>query len=463
MARDFHAAGIKLAANVKPCLLTTHPQYAEVAQAGGFVCAADADAPEISTFWGGPGSYLDFTSEAGYAWWQAGVRRALLDVGIDATWNDNNEFEIWDDAARCAAGPISLLRPVQSLLMIRASYEAQRAHAPDLRPYLITRSGCPGLQRYAQTWSGDNATSWNTLRYNIPMGLGLSLSGVANTGHDVGGFAGPPPDPELFVRWVQNGIFHPRFCIHSWNDDGSANEPWMYPEVLPLVRAAIQFRYRLIPYLYALLYRAAQTGDPIIRPLVYAYPDDPRTHTESFDFLLGPSLLVASVLEPGARTRTVYLPRGTGWVDFYSGARYEGGQEVTLGAPLDCAPLLVPEGGLIPLGKVMRHVGALPDDVREVCVFPHAGQGEGAFTLVEDDGVSLGYQRGEVTEVTLRVAATEGQIALSAAPQGGYRLPYGAITFVLPPGEARPVVGEGLREIEPDAAGRRRFRLPVSG
>lgn len=139
------------------------------------------------------------------------------------------------------------------------------------------------------------------------MGLGLALSGAPNTGHDVGGFGGDAPSPELFVRWVQSGVFHPRFTIHSWHWDGSVNEPLMYPEVLPIVRDAMEFRYRLIPYLYSLFFQAAQTGQPIIRPMVYAFPRDARCQTESFDFMLGPNLLIASVFEQGARTRRVYL------------------------------------------------------------------------------------------------------------------------------------------------------------
>jgi alpha-glucosidase len=175
-------------------------------------------------------------------------------------------------------------------------------------PYLISRSGCPGIQRYTQTWSGDNQSNWETLKYNIPMGLGLSLSGVPNTGHDVGGFSGNAPSPELFVRWVQNGVFHPALYHSLVPSDGSVNEPWMYPEVLPIIREWIEFRYRLIPYLYTLLFESTQTGHPIIRPMVYAFPGDPKCHTESFDFMLGPNLLVASVLQDGARSRPVYLP-----------------------------------------------------------------------------------------------------------------------------------------------------------
>ncbi len=189
-----------------------------------------------------------------------------MDYGIEATWNDNNEFEIWDDAARVdlngEGGAMACLRPVQSLAMMRASRLAQTAHAPMKRPFLISRSGGPGMQRYVQTWTGDNRTSWETLRYNLRMGHGLSLSGIFNFGHDVGGFAGPTPEHELLLRWIEQGIYWPRLTIHSWNDDGSATEPWMYPEILPSVRAALNWRERLIPLLYTLMWRAHVITNP---------------------------------------------------------------------------------------------------------------------------------------------------------------------------------------------------------
>ncbi|MBN1964464.1 MAG: glycoside hydrolase family 31 protein [Anaerolineae bacterium] len=473
MAADFHAAGLRLAANIKPYLLAEHPRYAELAARGGFVRDAEADTPAISHFWaggageGGAGSYVDFTSTAGYAWWQEQVQAALLANGIDAVWNDNNEFEIWDDAARCAGFgrplPIGLARPLQALLMGRASYHALLAHAPDLRPFVLSRSGCPGIQRYAQTWSGDNTTSWHTLRWNLPMGLGLSLCGAPNTGHDVGGFAGPLPGPELFLRWVQQGSFMPRFTIHSWKADGTVNEPWMYPDVLEQVRAAIHFRYRLRPYLYTLLVEAARTGHPIMRPLVYHYPHDPRTHTESFDFLLGPHLLVASVLEPGARARDVYLPSGADWCDWYTGAWHAGGQTVSAAAPLERLPLFAPAGGIVPLGNVPATNGTrAPNDTRQAWVFPAPGSGQGRLTLVEDDGESLAYRRGEYSEVTLSVITTPRRIGLAAeVGVHGYPLPYGEIEFVLPPGESRPVEAAGEKKQWTDADGRRHVAVPV--
>ena len=277
--RHYLDHGIRLCANIKPCLLRDHPRFKEVSDKGLLVRDEDGQ-PTMVQFWDEVGAYLDFTNPETVTWWKAGVTKSLLEYGIAATWNDNNEFEIWNRNAwiegfgekRNAAEAKTL----QTLLMMRASWEAQREFAPEKRPFLVTRAGAVGLHRYAQTWSGDNYTSWETLRYNIKMGIGLALSGVSNLGHDVGGFSGPAPEPELFLRWVQFAIFMPRFSIHSWNDDQSVNEPWMYPEITPYIRDLIRFRYRLIPYFYDLIWHAHREYAPIIRPTFYDFPGDER-------------------------------------------------------------------------------------------------------------------------------------------------------------------------------------------
>ena len=183
-----------------------------------------------------------------------------------------------------------------------------------------------GLQRYAQTWSGDNLTAWETLKYNIRMGLGLALSGVSNAGHDVGGFAGNAPDAELLLRWVECGIFMPRFSIHSWNDDGTVNEPWMHPEVTRHVRDLIKFRAYLEPYLYDLMWRYHDAYEPVWRPTFYDFPRDARCLEDCDEMMLGPSLLVAPVVEPGASRRTVYLPAGAEWITIGAGRRSRAGR-----------------------------------------------------------------------------------------------------------------------------------------
>jgi alpha-glucosidase len=447
MVQSFHDAGIRLAPNIKPYLLTTHPQYEKVKALGGLMTDPDTGEPALSRFWSGgafenaEGAYVDFTSQAGFAWWRGQAQDVLLAIGIDGLWNDNNEFELWDDDALCQGFGqpfrLGLGRAIQTLLMARSSYEASQNQYPDLRPFILSRAGVAGIQRYVQTWTGDNTTSWHTLKYNIPMGLGMGLSGMPNVGHDVGGFFGPAPDAELFARWVQNGVFHPRFTIHSWNTDGTVNEPWMYPEVLPIIREAIHFRYRLLPYLYTLMFEAHESGHPIIRPLVYHFSDDPRCRAESFDFLLGEHLLVVAVFEPGARKRRVYLPTGKDWCDFYSGQWYAGGQEIEVDAPLERIPLFVSDGGMIPMGKRMRYIGEQADDVREVFVFARS---DARFTLVEDDGASLDYQRGGYSKVELRLTLEGGQWVASATRlRDGFSLPYSQITFVLASDSPYPV------------------------
>jgi len=207
------------------------------------------------------------------------------------------------------------------------------------------------MQRYAQTWSGDNATSWETLKWNIPMGLGLALSGVSNIGHDVGGFSGPRPDAELFARWVGLGVFLPRFSIHSWNDDGSVNEPWMHPEILDDVRALMRLRERLVPYLSALLRRYRDAYEPVMRPLFHDFPDDPLAWGETDDFLLGDAVLVAPVTAPGVATRRVRLPAGAQWRDAWTGEVFTGGESLDRPTPYARPPFFIrldPPSGIVP-------------------------------------------------------------------------------------------------------------------
>ncbi|WP_324133496.1 TIM-barrel domain-containing protein [Bosea sp. (in: a-proteobacteria)] len=386
----FRDAQVELVANIKPALLLEHPRFDEVEAFGGFVRdSEDPSKPHVTQFWGGPAAYLDFTNPKTSAWWSQQVKEQLIDYGINSTWNDNNEFEIWDEAALCDLSghkaTIATLRPVQTNLMMRASAIAQTAAAPGTRPYLISRSGGPGMQRYVQTWSGDNRTNWETLRWNLRMGHGFSLSGLANFGHDIGGFAGPKPEPELFLRWIEQGIFWPRFTIHSWNDDGSANEPWMYPELLPQIRTCLAFRERLTPLFYDLLWRMHRDHEPILRPLTLDFPDQADSYTAEDAFLLGERLLVAPVLDKGATLREVWLPAcAEGWFDLWTGAPHPGGRTVTVEAPLGRCPAFLRGGSILPLGP------ASSTESGPLTLRLALADGESArLDLYDDDGASV--------------------------------------------------------------------------
>jgi alpha-glucosidase len=438
-ARHYLEHGVRLCANIKPCLLRDHPRFTEAERLGLFVKGADGK-PDLVQFWDETGAYLDFTNPETRQWWQARIKDALLDFGIVSTWNDNNEFEIWNKNALVngfgSSRPAWQAKPWHTLLMIQASRRAQQDAWPDRRPFLISRAGAVGMHRYAQTWSGDNFTSWETLKYNIRMGTGLALSGVSNTGHDIGGFAGPAPDPELFLRWVQFGIFLPRFSIHSWNDDKTVNEPWMYPRITPAVSALIKFRARLIPCLYDLLWRSHSRFEPMIRPTFFDFPDDSHCFEENDEMMLGANLLVAAVVEPGQRARPVYLPAGADWYDFWSGESFEGGQQVILPAPWDRPPLLARAGAAIPLNLAVQHF-AQPADRRGFAVFPPLGEGYFADSFFEDDGESEGYRQGRFGQWEIALRATADELSLGVKAVGTRPPADEQVTVLLPPQERR--------------------------
>ncbi|MDE2111713.1 MAG: glycoside hydrolase family 31 protein [Alphaproteobacteria bacterium] len=352
----FNGAGVKLIPNIKPVLLQDHPLYREAAERG--LLLADANgAVVLEQFWDSPGAYLDFTNSATVDWWKAQVKTKLLSLGIAATWNDNNEYEVRNPTSIAhgfgAPFPAHEMKPLQTLLMLRASRDAEREHAPEQVPFLVTRSGAAGMQRYAQTWSGDNYTSWKTLKWNVPMGLGLALSGVSNIGHDVGGFAGPRPDPELFIRWIGLGVFMPRFSIHSWNEDGSTNEPWMYPALMDDVRKLMELRARLIPYLSDLLARYRSDYEPVVRPIFYDFPDDLAAWSENEMFMLGDAILVAPVLVEGVKTREVRLPAGADWRSGWSGEEFAGGRRIVCPARYDQPLFFIRSASKRPLGDLL--------------------------------------------------------------------------------------------------------------
>ncbi|AIR67227.1 glycoside hydrolase family 31 protein [Cedecea neteri] len=449
MSQAFMAAGIRLAANIKPCLLQDHPRYEEVAKGGLFIKDSESDTPERSSFWDDEGSHLDFTNPATVKWWQAGVTTQLLEMGIGSTWNDNNEYEVWDGEARCHGfgQPIAIkhIRPVMPLLMMRASMEAQQKFSPEKRPYLISRSGCAGMQRYVQTWSGDNRTSWDTLRYNTRMGVGMSLSGLFNVGHDVGGFSGDKPDAELFVRWVQNGVMHPRFTIHSWNDDHTVNEPWMYPAVTPAIRSAIELRYRLLPYFYTLLWQAHADDEPMLRPTFLDHEHDVNTFEECDEFMLGRDLLVASVVEPGQRERALWLPANKhGWYNYDTGQWFSGGQTITLPAPLERLPLLVRAGAALPHSERISYVSPQDDTVRELKIYPLQGAGVSQGMLFEDDGESWGYKEGNALWLSWEITCSANEINVVFSRKGDYLPAWREIKLSLPEGEKRRLLVNGV-------------------
>ncbi len=358
--REFFAQmekrGVTVSPNVKPGILLIHPRLDEMKAKGMFIKASGSDEPGIGTWWGGKGVFADFTNPSTRTYWKEMLKENVLEYGTSSVWNDNCEYDsLVDKDCRCdfegKGGTIGQLKSVMSNIMCHITDEAIHETFTNTRPYIVCRSGHCGIQRYAQTWAGDNLTCWDSLKYNIATILGMSLSGVANQGCDIGGFYGPSPEAELMVRWIQNGIFQPRFSIHSTNTDNTVTEPWMYGDCTDYIREAIGLRYQLSPYLYSLMERAHETGLPIMEPMCSAFQEDVKCYEEGVDFMLGDSLLVANVVEKGAVSRKVYLPEGETFYDFYTRSAYEGGRTVELPVDLGSIPLFVRSGAIIPMAE----------------------------------------------------------------------------------------------------------------
>ncbi|MGI9951679.1 TIM-barrel domain-containing protein [Moorellaceae bacterium AZ2] len=350
--------------------------------------------------WPGLTCFPDFAQSRVKAWW-ADLHRELLALGIDGIWNDMNEPTVLD--ACCKVMPVHLIHDrdgvpvsheefhnVYALNMAMATREALLKYRAGERPFILSRSGFSGIQRYAALWTGDNRSHWEHLKISIPMLLNLGLSGMPFTGADIGGFA-EDADEELLIRWTQVGALYP-FCRNHSEIYTADQEPWAFGERCEeICRKYIKLRYTLLPYIYNLFYRAARHGWPVLRPLVWEYEEDETVHVLFDEFLLGESLLAAPVYEPGRAVRAVYLPQGT-WLDWWSGQVLEGGRYHLVDAPLEKMPFFVKAGAILPLVTApVSHTGEILGKV-EFHIFRGGTRGE--YVYYEDDGHSLDYQKG---------------------------------------------------------------------
>jgi alpha-glucosidase len=383
-------------------------------------------APYVGEVWPGPASFPDFTSPDVRAWWGTLVPREL-DQGVRGLWIDMNEPSNFvtgtggtvPEDAMCAGdgtpGTMAELHNVYALNEARATYEGMRAASPNERPFVLTRAGYSGIQRYAAAWTGDAPSTWQTLDVTLPMLLGMGLSGLPFVGSDVGGYSGGA-SPELFARWMQVGSFSPFFRAHV-TSGVNAQEPWAFgTEVTDISRNVMSARYELLPYLYSLFHEAAETGAPVLRPLVYEFQSDPAVAQLADEALLGPSLLYAPVLDQGATSRTLYLPAGR-WFEYRSGAIHEGPATITTTVTLGALPTFVREGAILPRMQPVHYTDEAPIQTLYLDLYPASAPS--TFVLYEDDGVSFAHEQGSRSQVTYTLTRTATGATLTASPRDG--------------------------------------------
>jgi alpha-glucosidase len=379
----------------------------------------------IGAVWPGKAVYTDFTKDDAARWW-GDLHRAYLDHGVAGIWNDMNEpSDFLDQTGKTQMdvvtydggtnSPYAENRNVFALNEARATYEGLTRLRPNDRPYIITRAGYAGIQRYSTIWTGDNTATWDALALSIPMFQTAGLSGEPFLGADVGGFIGRT-DAELMTRWYEVGFLTP-FCRNHAQRDSYDHEPWRFgKEYEDIIRKYLKLRYRLLPFLYTVLDEAHRTGVPMFRPLVLNYQSDYNTLAIDDEFMLGTDLLAAPILKPAVTSRLVYLPEGT-WIDYWTGKQFTGGRTISVEAPLETVPLFIRGGAIIPMGPEMNYVGEKPADPLTFDIYPDAA-GRAAGNVYEDDGMSPAYANGVVRRTM--IAYANGEISVSE-PSGSYQ------------------------------------------
>jgi alpha-glucosidase len=383
--------------------------------------------------WPGWCYFTDYTSEKGRAFWKKEVK-FFSDNGVKGIWNDMNEIATWGQKMSSniifdwEGRKTTNLQAhnVYGLLMAKSSYEGARA-ATNERPFILTRAGFAGLQRYSAIWTGDNRSEDDHMLLGVRLLNSLGLSGVPFTGMDVGGFIGSPT-PELYARWMQLGAFTPYFRNHSALNTRSA-EPWTFGEhVTEIVKNYVSLRYTLMPYLYSSFYESTQSGIPVSRSLVIENPFDDKIYAPDYqnEFCFGPSILVAPTDSKKSITK-VYLPSGD-WYDFYNDERIAGKTEKYCDLSLQKLPVFVKAGSIIPMQSLVQTTSEKPSDT----LFIHLYKGSlpNQYIYYEDDGRSFDNERGIFYRRAISYDPSK-QIVVFEKPEGNYRSHFRAIKLVL--------------------------------
>jgi alpha-glucosidase len=438
MIADLRAEGFRVVVIVDPGVKVDPNYYAYQQGQTGNHFVKNADGSELhATVWPGTCAFPDFTGPAAREWFGS-LYKTNIEQGVAGFWNDMNEpgvflsdktpkpdiyhhpMKTFPLTARHAGdglpGTHARYHNVFGMQMARATFEAQRRLRPDKRPFVLTRAGYAGVQRYSAIWTGDNVASWDHLRLSIEMLLNLGVSGVPLIGSDVGGFSGNPT-PELYTRWLQAAALTPFLRSHSeWGSN--PHEPYSFPkEFTDINRASVELRYRLLPYLYTLFREHISTGAPVMRPLWFEYPDDQRTYLVEDQYLVGRDLLVAPVVTEAVTKRKVYFPAGDNWVDWWTGKLYEGGKELEVEAPLNRLPLFARAGSVIPVQPVIQHTGEMASAPLTLVVTPGK-----PFTSESWEDAGDGYSMEDIAVNTVKADET-GKITISETSAERLRSP----------------------------------------
>jgi alpha-D-xyloside xylohydrolase len=365
-----------------------------------------------------PGTkWLDyFNPETRKEYWNT-LNTNMFIHGVDSWWMDSDEPE--NDALKGTQtymGAGDFYRLTYPLMVSQAVYDGQRTTSSDKRVCILSRSAFPGEQRYGIiNWSGDIGSTWDVFRNQIVAGLNFTITGLPYWTTDIGGFFRPGKSQytddsyrELLTRWYQWGTFNPIFRMHGYQTE---TEPWKYGQVVEdNMRKMSNLRYRLLPYIYSEAWQITENGSTMMRAMVMDFNGDTAAVNRQYQYMFGKAFLVAPVTEAGMSEWIVYLPKSFAWYDFWTGNRFDGGENIKTDAPSDKIPLFVKAGSILPLGKPVQYTGEKPADTLEIRVYKGA---DGTFTLYEDEADNYNYEKGIYATITFTWNDAKGALTIS--------------------------------------------------
>jgi alpha-D-xyloside xylohydrolase len=421
MNHELHSMGVRTLLSVWPHFAPGTRYYDMLREKGWFIRTADG-VPDFGQFQDVIGPNIDTTSPAAAKWfWEAIRDRYIKPYHFDYIWLDETEPDIDPAKDFFSIGSGSRYYNVYPLFHTASVYDGFRRDFGDSRRVMIlARAAYLGAQRNGTVfWSSDIISTWDMLKRSIPAGLNFTATGMPYWDTDIAGFFSPfipadykaphtplidPSDargtvenyadyPELFVRWFEWGAFQPVMRAHG---ERNHNEVWSYgKQAEPILEKYLRLRYQLLPYTYSIAYGSYQTGAPFMRALFMDFPSDPNVADIPDEYMFGPAFLVAPVTEQGATHRSVYLPAGCEWYNYWTNERIKGGQTITANAPIDAIPLFVRAGSIIPLGSPVESTEQ-KQTIASVRVYSGA---DASFILFSDDGNTYSYEKG-VSSIT---------------------------------------------------------------
>ena len=453
MNRQLHSMGIKSLLSVWPHFASDTQFYEMLKEKGWLIHTADGT-PDPGTFSKAIGPNIDTTNADAAKWWWESIRdRYIKPDGFDYLWLDETEPDIDPAKDYFSIGSGTRYYNVYPLFHTASVYEGFRRDFGDSRRVMIlARAAYLGAQRNGTVfWSSDIVSTWDMLKRSIPTGLNFAASGMPYWDTDIAGFFSPAiPSgyhaahtplvdssdakgnvdgyedyPELFVRWFEWGAFQPVMRAHG---ERQHNEVWAYgKQAEAILEKYLRLRYQLIPYTYSLAYGSYQTGAPFMRALFMDFPEDLKAANIPDEYMFGPAILVAPVTEQGATSRTVYLPAGCDWYNYWTNERVKGGQTIMAAAAIETIPLFVRAGSILPLGSEVLS-GDRKQAIASVRVYPGT---DGDFSLFSDDGTTYSYEKGQ-SSIT-RLHWNDATQRLTHEGPAGWTEPDSAVVQVVHP------------------------------